>query len=250
MLTPKESEKRLKQYFGKYRVGQLDDLFQVLQTRSRMSVFRRLKTLGYLSSFTHAGRYYTLANLPEFDRWGLWFHRQVGFSKVGTLKATIVELVQSASDGMTPKEMRGLLRLPVSNTLYNTLHELVHSAQLQSQRLSGFPLYVSAAPERAAKQIAAIEALRASLAETLLPGGWWLEACVWSHTMWSKCTRSTGSCRGKKRRAPARSARGAEESDTEAKRAGPGADAGMGLGKGGGIRGTRPVSVVQRRDGG
>ena len=139
MLTPQESETKLKRFFGKYRVGQLEDLFQLLQTRSRMSVFRRLKTLGYLSSFTHAGRYYTLANLPEFDRWGLWFHRQVGFSKVGTLKATIVELVQSASDGMTPKEMRGLLRLPVSNTLYNTLHELVHSAQLQSQGCRDFP---------------------------------------------------------------------------------------------------------------
>jgi hypothetical protein len=132
-----------------------------------MSVFRRLKTLGYLSSFTHAGRYYTLTSLPEFDRWGLWFHRHVGFSKVGTLKATIVELVQSSADGMTPKEMRGLLRLPVSNTLYNTLHELVHSAQLQSQRLAGFSLYVSADPERTAQQIAAREALRASLAEML-----------------------------------------------------------------------------------
>jgi hypothetical protein len=51
--------------------------------------------------------------------------------------------------------------------LYNTLHELVHSAQLQSQRVSGFPVYVSADPERAAKQIAAREALRASLAEML-----------------------------------------------------------------------------------
>jgi hypothetical protein len=171
MLTPQESEKKLKRFFGKYRVGQLDDLFQLLQTRSRMSIFRRLKTLGYLSSFTHAGRYYTLANLPEFDQWGLWFHRQVGFSKVGTLKATIVELVQSASDGMTPKEMRGLLRLPVSNTLYNTLHELVHSAQLQSQRVSEFPVYVSADPERAAKQIAAREALRASLAGMLRVAG-------------------------------------------------------------------------------
>jgi hypothetical protein len=277
MLTPKESEKRLKQYFGKYRVGQLEDLFQVLQTHSRMSVFRRLKTLGYLSSFTHAGRYYTLANLPEFDRWGLWFHRQVGFSKVGTLKATIVELVQSASDGMTPKEMRGLLRLPVSNTLYNTLHELVHSAQLQSQRLSGFPLYVSAAPERAAKQIAAREALRASLAEMLrvatdeevvevlveaLRAAPQIPApAIVAGRLVARGVRlephhveqvyeEHGLVPGKKRRAPARSARGAEESDTEAKRAGPGADAGMGLGKGGGIRGTRPVSVVQRRDGG
>jgi hypothetical protein len=165
LLPPQESKKALKRFFDRNRVGQLTDLFEVLQTHSRMSVFRRLKSLGYFSSFTHAGRYYTLANLPQFDRWGLWFHHQVGFSKVGTMKATIASVVQGSPGGMTPKELRGLLKLPVSNTLYNTLHELVGSSELVAHKSGGVSLYVSADAQRAAEQIASRQELRAAMAE-------------------------------------------------------------------------------------
>jgi hypothetical protein len=43
--------------------------------RSRRSLFRDLASLGYLTSFTHAGRYYTLADIPQFDERGLWFYK-------------------------------------------------------------------------------------------------------------------------------------------------------------------------------
>lgn len=154
MLSPDESEKALRKFFRKRGVGQLADLFRVLQTSSRMSVFRRLNTVGYHSSFTHAGRYYTLVELPKFDSWGLWFHRQVGFSRVATLKATVVELVNGSSAGMTPKELRELLKLPVSNALYNTLSELAHSAQLQPRKLTGRTVYISAEAQLADEQLA------------------------------------------------------------------------------------------------
>jgi len=160
MLSPDQSEKALREFFGKRGVGQLTDLFKVLQTRSRMSVFRRLNILGYLSSFTHAGRYYTLAQVPQFDSWGLWFHRQVGFSRVGTLKATVVELVNSSSAGMTPKELRALLKLPVSNALYNTISELAHGAHIQPHRLIGRTVYLCAEPRLAGVQLARRELQR------------------------------------------------------------------------------------------
>jgi len=46
-----------------------------------MSVFRRLSALGYLSSFNHDGRYYTLDDIPDFDINGLWHFQGVFFSK-------------------------------------------------------------------------------------------------------------------------------------------------------------------------
>ncbi len=153
MLPPNAAESALRRFFRKHRVAELSELFRLLGTRSRMSVFRRLKAIGYLSSFNHAGRYYTLADVPQFDQWGLWFHRQAGFSRAGTLKATVVELVEGSATGMTPKELLGLLKLPVANTLYNTLHQLRHEAQLQRQELVGYPLYLSADPETANKQL-------------------------------------------------------------------------------------------------
>lgn len=153
MLSPDASEKALQRLFRRQPVTKLSDLFQVLETRSRMSVFRRLKVLGYLSSFTHAGRYYTLTEVVRFDQWGLWFHRGVGFSHAGTLRATVVELVDGSSGGMTPKELLALLKLPVANSLYNTLHELVDSKRVRRQKLAGLRLYLSAEARRAEEQI-------------------------------------------------------------------------------------------------
>ncbi|MCP5120574.1 MAG: hypothetical protein GY953_58015, partial [bacterium] len=113
----------------------------------------RLKTIGYRSSFNHAGRYYTLVDVPRFDQWGLWFHRNVGFSRAGTLKATVVELVGGSATGMTPKELLALLKLPVANTLYNTLHELRQGTVIRRQVLAGCHIYLSVDPGRADEQL-------------------------------------------------------------------------------------------------
>jgi len=155
MLPPDASENALRSYFRKHRVAEISALFRLLDTRSRMSVFRRLKAIGYRSSFNHAGRYYTLSDVPQFDRWGLWFHGDAGFSCAGTLKATVVELVEGSAAGMTPKDLLALLKLPVANTLYNTLHELRREARIQRQELAGYHLYVSADRQRANKQLMA-----------------------------------------------------------------------------------------------
>lgn len=154
MLSPVESQKALQKLFHKQEVAELGDLFQALDTRSRMSVFRRLKGQGYLSSFTHAGSHYTLQGVPSFDEWGLWFHHDIGFSRAGTLKDTVLELVESSVEGMTPKELLILLRLPAGNTLYNTLHELRQTDRLRRQRIKGCSLYLSGNPIRAEKQLA------------------------------------------------------------------------------------------------
>jgi hypothetical protein len=93
--------------------------------------------------------------VPQFDQWGLWFHGDAGFSCAGTLKATVVELVEGSAAGMTPKDLLALLKLPVANTLYNTLHELRRKARIQRQELGGYHLDVSADRQRANKQLMA-----------------------------------------------------------------------------------------------
>ncbi len=154
MLSPKKSQKVLIRVFRKKYIVNLDELFHVLDTSSRMSVFRRLKPMGYLTSFTHAGRYYTLTDIPKFGRFGLWFYQDVGFSRAGTLKSTIVDIVHSSEDGMTPKEMLNLLRLQVPNSLHNTLHELTKNKKLERHRLQKLPLYTSIDSDIAQNQMA------------------------------------------------------------------------------------------------
>jgi hypothetical protein len=91
--------------------------------------------------------------VPQFDQRGLWFHHHAGFSCAGTLKDTVVDLVEGSTAGMTPKELLALLKLPVANTLYNTLHAVRHEARIGRRELGGHHLYISVDLQRANAQL-------------------------------------------------------------------------------------------------
>ena len=67
MLSKKTSKEVLQKLFRRRMIADLNMLYQTIETHSRMSVFRRLRELRYLSSYSHAGRYYTLADIPQFE---------------------------------------------------------------------------------------------------------------------------------------------------------------------------------------
>ena len=149
MLTKPESIKSLQKIFLKQQIVNMRVLSKILQTKSRMSIFRRLKEIGYFSSFTHAGKYYTLTNTPQFDENGLWFHQEIGFSRFGTLKATIIELVCGSSAGLTHLELSQLLRIKV----YNSLLDLVKKGMVGRERMDKSFLYVAPEHGKATEQI-------------------------------------------------------------------------------------------------
>ncbi len=149
MLTKYESLKSLQKFCLKQQVVNMNALSKILQTKSRMSIFRRLKEIGYFSSFSHAGKYYTLTNIPQFDENGLWFHQEIGFSRFGTLKATIIELVCGSSVGLTHLELSQLLRIKV----YNSLLDLVKKGMVGRERMEKSFLYVSPEHGKATEQI-------------------------------------------------------------------------------------------------
>jgi hypothetical protein len=180
MLDKKGTGKALRSLFHRRLVVELDDLFRTLDTQCHMNVFRRLKEIGYRTSYTHGGRYYTLEDIPKFDERGLWFHQDVGFSKSGTLKATLKAWMESTAAGFTHEELEGLLHIRV----YNTLLELVRENAIGRDNLDGTYLYVSASPEQGTEQQKRRKVLRAGtvsplpttmvieiLAESLLVGG-------------------------------------------------------------------------------
>lgn len=149
MLMSEQARDRLWKLLRRRRVVALRDLCEAVGTQSRMTVFRRLREVGYRTSFTHRGQYYTLAELPEFDEWGLWFHGDIGFSQSGTLKETAAVQVEQASDGRTHGELSYLLRVRV----HNPLLDLVHEGRIGREHYRGQHLYVSANADRAAEQV-------------------------------------------------------------------------------------------------
>ena len=151
MLTPAESSEALMGLFRTRPVADLAQLYATLDTASRMSVFRRLSAVGYLSSYSHAGRFYTLREIPQFDRDGLWCYQGVCFSRHGSLKSTVAHLVDEAPAGRTHHELYVQLRIRVQNTLL----ELVQAQRIGRDAWAGSYVYVSAEASRAAAQRAA-----------------------------------------------------------------------------------------------
>ena len=70
----------LRTFFEKKRLAMLPEIYALLGTTSRMTVFRRLRSWIICPALSHVGRYYTLPCVANFDPQGLWFYEEIGFS--------------------------------------------------------------------------------------------------------------------------------------------------------------------------
>src|SRR5947209_19291488 len=138
----------LEKLYRTKRVALLDDLREALRTESRTTIFRVLSAAGYLTSYSHAGRYYTLKRIPKFDSHGIWLLRGIGFSRHGTLRATVIHLVETSPAGQTHSELQDLLQLRV----HDTLRLLVRARELQRNPFQDTYVYLSAKPKPAPRQ--------------------------------------------------------------------------------------------------
>jgi len=88
-----------------------------LAGRPRSSLFRDLKKIELLTSYSHAGQFHVLKSKVKFNANGLWFYEQVCFSQYGTLKNTLIRIISNSSAGMTHKELKNLLHIQIQNPL-------------------------------------------------------------------------------------------------------------------------------------
>lgn len=135
----------------KQKIASLPELMEVLGTEARRTVFRKLNELSCRSSYSHCGRYYTLDDVAEFDELGLWSHREIRFSKWGTLLDTAAALVQTADDGYFVEELDNVLHVGTKDAL----RKLVAAERLSRSEVAGRFLYCSANSERRSHQLSA-----------------------------------------------------------------------------------------------
>ena len=140
------------------KVITLPELKEQLQSSLR-TVRRRLKLWGALASFNYNSRFYTLPELAQFDEQGLWFHRDIGFSRHGHLPQTIVALVLQSPGGLTAAQLGQHLRLDPRSFLWQ-FHQ---HPSLQREKYHGHYVYFAADPALAARQKAIRSAALASV---------------------------------------------------------------------------------------
>jgi hypothetical protein len=108
---------RLRRLLLDQHIATMPELKAALGTDVDMTVFRKLRALAYHSSYSHRGKYYTLAEIARFDALGLWWCRSVGFSRYGTLLRTCESLVTASEAGYATDELEPVLRVGVKDAL-------------------------------------------------------------------------------------------------------------------------------------
>lgn len=125
-----------------HKVATLPELKQALGTHVSMTVFRKLRELGYQSSYSHRGQYYTLDEIARFDEQGLWSHRGIWFSRYGSLLNSAEAFVQVSPAGYFSRDLEALLHVSVKEALL----ELVSQGRLTREPLPQRFLYCSSEP--------------------------------------------------------------------------------------------------------
>jgi len=121
------------------QIATLDEMKQALGTPVDLTVFRKLKPLGYLTSYSHRGRYYTLREIARFDDHGLWSQADVWFSRFGTLLATAEVFVNRSPRGYFADELARALHVQVQDAL----HQLTQQRRVTREMVSGLCLYTA-----------------------------------------------------------------------------------------------------------
>jgi len=132
MKKNKNPQDRLVLLFDQKKCWTIEELTHSLNY-STISIRRFLKDIGYYSSFTHNSRWYTLHSIPRFNKRGLWFYQDIGFSKHGNLKQTIFNFVSKSPQGVTAKDLFEILLIP-SHPVLNQMYKKNQIDRFNTQR--------------------------------------------------------------------------------------------------------------------
>lgn len=134
----------------KQRIATLDEIKTALGTRVDMTVFRKLREIEYVRSYSHRGKFYALKECADFDARGLWTYRGVHFSRFGSLVDTVARFVLRADRGFIASELASELGVEVNGPLV----QLVRSNRLGRERVAGVYVYGSVEEGRRGEQVA------------------------------------------------------------------------------------------------
>lgn len=148
MKNVKYHSKQLKRLLVKSKMATMVELKEAMGTTVDATVFRKLKELYYLRSYSHRGKYYTLPEVARFDDQGLWSYQGVRFSKQGSLLNTIDHHVDRSLSGYFEYELEGLLHVGVRVAVLNLLKD----NRVCRQKVSGRYLYCSARMRKRKRQ--------------------------------------------------------------------------------------------------
>lgn len=150
--------------YGDEKVLTIKDLKMRMMV-SEITIRRKLKKWGAITSYNKNGRYYTLLHIPKFDSWGLWNYTDIRFSKYGNLTQTIIQLINHSSSGLHAEQVGDL----IDYTPHSLLHRLAGKAAIQREKLYGKYVYFSCDKQEYKAQLNKYKSIQAQYREDEIP---------------------------------------------------------------------------------
>jgi len=141
-------ETRVLEKFRRQKVITIEQLVELLKC-SVITARRRLKKWQTYTSINKNGRYYTLPQIPVFDKNGLWWYQTILFSRHGNLKQTIVSLVTDSPNGLSAAEVSELVDIAANSSF---LSQLKSASGVKREKHQGRYIYLSDRPEILSRQ--------------------------------------------------------------------------------------------------
>jgi hypothetical protein len=148
MRTPLFSAEALRSFFHEHIIGTMKQLKDTLGTSVDMTIYRKLRQLSSLTSYSHQGKFYTLPELADFNTFGLWQFDAAHFSKYGTLLKTSQALIEKSDKGYSLAELRSRVGVDVKKTLL----QLQKQHRVYREEIAGRYVYFSVDPQRRPQQ--------------------------------------------------------------------------------------------------
>jgi hypothetical protein len=140
MNTSKYPAHTVAAFLKRSKIATLDEIVTATGSASERTVFRKLRQLEYLSSYSHRGSFYTLRSTAKFTREGLWCVRSVWFSRCGTLLETAAAWVHRSERGYGAAELSDALHVETKHALTH----LFRLGRIHREVVSGRYVYFSA----------------------------------------------------------------------------------------------------------
>jgi hypothetical protein len=148
MNTPKYQAQRVDSFLRQRKVATLDEIQDGIGSASSRTVFRKLKQLECITSYSHRGKYYTLKSIARFTAQGLWRFRSARFSRFGNLLKTVEAFVQVSDAGYSARELKEMLGVQTKHALT----KLVRDGRLQREKIEVAYVYFSVEKSLARQQ--------------------------------------------------------------------------------------------------
>ncbi len=152
-------------HFIEKKVLTLQSLARLLSASVR-TVQRVISPLDTIRSYDHNGRYFSLEKLARFDSIGIWEYNNIHFSKFGTLKSTLVAIINNSTRGMDASQIKDVLGMDTRSFLF----QYKDVSGIKREKIGNHYVYFSSDKNRFSEQLANREQGLVSPAKAPLEG--------------------------------------------------------------------------------